>query len=95
MPDLTVAELDAKSVELKHQIEALRDERRALKQIRDRKVTLESLGRLLKIDVDGLTPEQAQNLIDIANTTPPRPGDVVVSPGPGDLSAETGTPEVA
>lgn len=92
---LTIDELDAASVRLKGDIESLRDQRRALKQIRDRKVTLDSLARRLGIDVDGITPEQAQTLIDLANGTPPREGDVVVSPGPGDLNAATGTPEVA
>ena len=93
MSDLTVAELDAKSVELKQEIEALRDERRALKKIRDEKVVIENLAQRLGIEVDGITPEQAKALIELANGTR-REGDVVVSPGPGDLSAATGTPEV-
>lgn len=93
MSDLTVAELDAKSVELKQEIEALRDERRALKKIRDEKVVIENLAQRLGIEVDGITPEQAKALIELANGTR-REGDVEVSPGPGDLSAATGTPEV-
>lgn len=91
---LTVDALDAESARLKGEIEALRDKRRALKEIRDRKVSLAGLGRKLNIDVDGLTKEQADALLEIARSTPPTPGSVDLTPEPAVLDAEPATPEV-
>lgn len=90
---MTVDELDALSVDLKRQIEPIRDQRRAAKAVRDRKVTLEALARRLGVDVSGITPEQARTLLELAAQTPPREGDVVVTPGPGVLPFATGKVE--
>lgn len=67
---LSIDELDARSVALKQQIEGLRDERRRLKAIRDRKVSLFHLAQRLGVDVDGLTKEQADKLLEIAGVAP-------------------------
>lgn len=91
---MTIDELDAESVRLKRLIEPLRDERRALKAVRDRKVRIEALARKLGIDVDGISPEDADALLRIAGETPPRPGDVVVAPAPGQLDMGAVAPEV-
>ena len=90
---MTVDELDAYSVGLKGEIEAIRDRRREAKGVRDRKVTLESLAARLGVDVSGITPEQASTLLAIANT--PKPGDVVVTPGHTTLGARGQTVEVS
>lgn len=87
---MTVDELDALSVKLKGEIEAIRDVRREAKAVRDRKVLLESLARKLNIDVSGITPEQAETLLAVARQTPPGPGDVVISPGPGSIDIRMG-----
>ena len=89
---MTVDELDAYSVGLKGEIEAIRDKRREAKTVRDRKVVLESLARKLGVDVSGITPEQARNLLEIANA--PKPGDVVVTPGHITVDATGKTVEV-
>jgi hypothetical protein len=97
MPDyeaMTIDELDEFSVTLKGRIEAIRDERRDAKVVRDRKVTLAALAQKLGIDVAGLTPEQAAHLLDIAKQTPPKPGDVVVTPDPAALARTSQTSEV-
>lgn len=93
MPDyeaMTVDELDALSVKLKGEIEAVRDVRREAKAVRDRKVLLEALARKLNIDVSGITPEQAETLLAVARQTPPKDGDVVVEPGPGRIEVTMG-----
>lgn len=93
MPDyeaMTVDELDALSVKLKGEIEAVRDVRREAKAVRDRKVLLESLARKLNIDVSGITPEQAETLLAVARQTPPKDGDVRVEPGPGSIEVTMG-----
>ena len=90
---MTVDELDAYSVGLKREIEAIRDKRREAKAVRDRKVVLESLARKLGVDVSGITPEQARNLLAIAIGAP-KPGDVVVTPAHVTLDTKTGAVEV-
>jgi len=67
---LSIDELDARSVALKREIEGLRDERRRLKAIRDRKVSLFHLGQRLGIDVEGLSKEDADKLLAIAGVAP-------------------------
>ena len=89
---MTVDELDAYSVGLKGEIEAIRDTRREAKTVRDRKVVLEALARKLGIDVSGITPEQARTLLELA--TKPKPGDVVVTPGHITFDTVTGAVEV-
>ena len=89
---MTVDELDAASVKLKAKINVLRDERHVLKEVRDRKVTLEALATKLGVDVSGITPEQAQTLLEIART--PKPGDVVVTPGTGHMDLGLSAPDV-
>jgi len=86
---MTVDKLDDYSAELKGRIEVLRAERRVAKDVRDRKVSLEALARKLGVDVAGITPEQADALLAIANA--PRPGDVVVTPQPAVITSVGGT----
>jgi hypothetical protein len=91
---MTVDELDAYSVELKTQINELRDTRREAKAVRDDKVLLQHLADRLRIDVTGISPEQAKALLELAKQTPPREGDVVVTPEPGHFDVSATTPEV-
>lgn len=87
---MTVDELDALSVKWKGEIEAIRDVRREAKGVRDRKVLLEALGRRLNVDVSGITPEQAETLLEVARQTPPKPGDVAVLPEQGRIEVRMG-----
>ena len=92
---MTVDELDELSVELKAKINALRDVRREAKAIRDDKVHREALSRKLTppggepVSVGHLTSEQVRGLLGIAMETPPREGDVVVTPEHVTLKLET------
>ena len=99
----TTEELDAMSVDehdeysagLKAEIEALRDLRRAAKEVRDQKVMVANLSARLGVDATGISKEQAQTLIEIAKGTRRRENEVVVTPAPGVLETLNGSPEVA
>lgn len=83
LPDfeaMTIDELIEFKLERKRQIQALREESLAAHAVYTRKLQLEALARKLGVDVSGITPEQAAALLAIANQTPPKPGDVVVTP---------------
>lgn len=98
MPDfeaMTIDELIEFKLERKRQIEAIRDEQLAAHAVYTRKLQIEGLARKLGVPVDGITPEQAAALLAIANQTPPKPGDVVVTPGHTVLTAEGQTAEVS
>ena len=98
MPDfeaMTLDELIEYKLERKRQIQAIREEQLAAHAVYTRKLQLASLAQKLGVPVDGITPEQAAALLAIANQTPPKPGDVVVTPGHAVLTAEGQTSEVS
>lgn len=92
---MTIDQLIEFKLERKRQIQAIRDEQLAAHAVYERKLQLAALARKLGVDVDGITPEQAAALLAIANQTPPKPGDVVVTPGHTVLAAEGQTAEVS
>ena len=98
LPDfeaMTIDELIEFKLERKRQIQALREESLAAHAVYTRKLQLEALARKLGVDVDGITAEQARALLAIANQTPPRVGDVVVTPDHAVLPLEGGDAEVS
>lgn len=93
LESLSVDELDAITITLRAEKEAIRDRMREVKQIRDQKVVLASLAAHLGIDVNGITREQAEGLLGLLRQTP-REGDAIVTPGPGRLEGVLGGPGV-
>lgn len=93
---MTVDELDEISIELKGKINALRDERREYKRVRDRKVLIEAVARQNKVDPNDLTEEEIEVLIGLAERTVPYrgDGDVSVAPGGSNLKLRGEQPEV-
>ncbi len=88
-PDYTamsVGELEAELLDLKTQKLAITERQRELQAIRRDKLDVLYLAQRLGIDADGVTPEQARNLLEIARQ--PREGDVVVTPDTASLVAE-------
>lgn len=103
-----IAAVDKQSVAKKKQQLALRDERRALlaernrliftKRVRDE--TAHSPATLAWMEKRGLLPgpddltlQEAADMLAEARKTK-RPGDVVVTPAPGELGTAPGTPSV-
>ena len=83
---MTVEELEAELLELKTQKLAITERQRELQAIRRDKLDLLYLSQRLGIDADGITPEQARSLLEIARQ--PKPGDVVVTPDTAELAAD-------
>lgn len=102
MPDfnaMTIEELDAYSVGLKAQIEALRDERRAAKEVRDEKNIRAHLEQKLSrpdkpVSVEGIDFATVKVLYGISKQTPPGENDVVVTPEAANLDSLLGEPGV-
>jgi len=83
LPDfetMTIDELIEYKLERKRKIQAIREESLAAHAVYSRKLVLAALAQKLGVDVDSITAEQAEALLAVANQTPPKPGDVVVTP---------------
>lgn len=83
---MTVEELEAELLDLKTQKLAITERQRELQAIRRDKLDVFYLAQRLGIDAEGITPEQARSLLEIARQ--PREGDVVVTPDTASLVAE-------
>ncbi len=87
---MSIDELDTVSADLKAKINALRDERRAVKFVREEKVVRRALEEKLSrpgqpVSTDGIPYETVLNLYGISREG--APSGVVVSPATGSLSA--------
>lgn len=82
---MTIDELVEWKLARKREVEALKDGMREAHQVMLRKIILRNLAGKLRVPVEGLTVEQATALLEIAKQTPPREGDVVVTPEPGEV----------
>lgn len=103
---MSIEELDARSVALKEEQLAIRAQRVAIREERDRKVLIRRIrnelgsSQVAKAAVaagvlqvpDDLTLEQAAEILAMVRQTK-RPGDVTVSPEPAELRAVPGAPE--
>jgi hypothetical protein len=86
---MTVDELIEYKLVRKHQIQELKEEQRAAHAVYTRKIIVEALAKKLEVDVSGLSVEEATLLAKLSNHLPKKPGDVVVSPGPAELTARS------
>lgn len=84
----TVDELDLLSVELKKEEMKIHAERRAIAEIRARKIVREGLAQKLGVPVDHLTDQEAAIFLEIARR--PKEGDVVATPGTAAIAVKGG-----
>lgn len=84
---LSIEEIEAWKLERKLEMQAIRARAVAANEVHKAKLALKNLAQKLGVPVDGLTAEQAQALLVLANAKP-RSGDVTVTPDPAVLTAE-------
>lgn len=97
LPDfeaMTIDELIDWKFERKQRVEEIKEGMRAAHRVMVDKIILRNLAAKLRFDVAGITKEQAMALLEIVKQTPPREGDVVVTPEPAMLDMENFTPAV-
>lgn len=99
--EYTIEELEAESVRLKlgpfppdMTAAEIRVERIAIKQAIADKADVGFLSQRLRMDISGLSPATVRELLEESRKTPPRPGDVVVTPETGVFTQSTEAPEV-